>query len=791
MHKGTLTPKYVVALVVLAILAVIDYILVEGEIRSTDPLSEMINMSGRQRMLSQRAAFLASQIVAGPSSVERQQASQELGDVLTRMEQAHGMLVSSEQGRDAATQKSEGLSAIYFHPPYSLDQQVQGYLAVGRALLAASPAERTRSNPSFQTMVQTSTTLLSGLDAAVFQYEHEAHEKLASIRKLDSLTLVAVISCLFGIGLFIFRPMTRRIEEQIDGLQGVNADLEDKKQHLEIQVQAHQQTETELRLEREEFDQQVDKNQSQWTETNKALRLSEARFGSLSDASPIGIFLSDTSGDCNYTNPRWQQIVGMSFNDALGNGWASMIYAEDKDDVFAEWEASVGAGREFSCEFRIKRPNGEIRWVHSRAATVESDQGVTVGFVGTTEDITERRKTEEALRESEERFALAIRGTEDGIWDWNIVTDEDYFSPRFKELIGYADDELDAHFDTFESRLHPEDRPPTIEAVKRHLEQRESFLVEYRLKTKEGEYRWFSAGGQAVWDAQGNPLRMAGSIRDITEQRQLEEDLRRHTHEAELARTQVEQQAQELLQHTEALTHSNQELEQFAYISSHDLQEPLRKIQAFGDRLKTKYGETLGEQGQDYLERMCSSAGRMQTLIQDLLKYSRVTSNAQPFVPVNLTQTAKEVVADLENRIEREQGRVDFTELSTIDADPTQMRQLLQNLISNALKFHPAERNPVVTVRGQKTNGTKPEHYQLEVTDNGIGFDEKYLEKIFTPFQRLHGRTKFEGTGIGLAVCEKIARRHGGEITAQSTPGQGTTFVVTLPVAHAEEKEAA
>ena len=585
--------------------------------------------------------------------------------------------------------------------------------------------------------------------------------------------------------------MTRSIEKRVDELQRLNADLLRKKQNLEAQVQEHKQIEAGLREARKEFDLQVEKSKSQRTETNKAFRLNEARFRSLSDASPIGIFFNDEAGKCNYTNPRWQQITGISFENSLGDGWGSTIYPEDRADIFAQWEASVGAGREFSYEFRIQLPNGDIRWVHSRAATVESDHGTVVGYVGTTEDITERRKIEEALRESEARFALAIRGTEDGIWDWNVVTDEDYFSPRFKELIGYADDELDAHFSTFESRLHPEDRSPTIAAVQRHLERREPFQVEYRLKTKAGEYRWFSAGGQAVWDEQGTPLRMAGSIRDITEQRQLEADLRRHTSEAELARAQVERQAQELLQHTEALTRSNQELEQFAYISSHDLQEPLRKIQAFGDRLRSKYGESLGEHGQDYLERMCSSASRMQTLIQDLLKFSRVTSNAQPFVPVDLTQTAKEVVADLENRIERERGQVDFSELSTIDADPTQMRQLLQNLISNALKFHAAECPPVVTVRGQRIDGAEPEHYQLEVSDNGIGFDEKYLGKIFAPFQRLHGRTEFDGTGIGLAVCKKIAQRHGGEITAQSTPGQGTTFVVTLPVTHVEKQEAA
>jgi signal transduction histidine kinase len=183
----------------------------------------------------------------------------------------------------------------------------------------------------------------------------------------------------------------------------------------------------------------------------------------------------------------------------------------------------------------------------------------------------------------------------------------------------------------------------------------------------------------------------------------------------------------------------------------------------------------------------------MQTLINNLLTYSRVTTRAQPFVPVELSQVARGVLSDLEVKIEKEAARVEVGDLPTIDADPTQMRQLLQNLIGNSLKFHPEGETTVVKIHGellkgegegQRQRGIPPVdgRCQIIVEDNGIGFDEKYLDRIFTIFQRLHGRNEYEGTGIGLAVCRKIAERHGGDITAKSAPGHGATFIVTLPV---------
>ncbi len=267
-------------------------------------------------------------------------------------------------------------------------------------------------------------------------------------------------------------------------------------------------------------------------------------------------------------------------------------------------------------------------------------------------------------------------------------------------------------------------------------------------------------------------------FKDITERKQTDEALARKA--AELAR-------------------SNAELEQFAFVASHDLQEPLRKIQAFGDRLKAKCETVESTEARDYLGRMQSAAERMQTLINDLLTFSRVIRSSQPFIPVDLNAVTKEVLSDLEVRIEKCNAQIQLGELPTLDADPTQMRQLMQNLVSNALKFQPAKALPVVKIEGRIIDlpsvwsaksgnapagaaGTGSQLCEIIVQDNGIGFDEKYLDKIFAVFQRLHGRTEYEGTGVGLAVCRRITDRHGGDIVAKSKPGEGATFIVTLPL---------
>ncbi|HWQ91297.1 MAG TPA: ATP-binding protein, partial [Clostridia bacterium] len=260
-------------------------------------------------------------------------------------------------------------------------------------------------------------------------------------------------------------------------------------------------------------------------------------------------------------------------------------------------------------------------------------------------------------------------------------------------------------------------------------------------------------------------------FKDITERKRVEETLSQKA--AELAR-------------------SNAELEQFAFVASHDLQEPLRKIQAFGDRLKGKCEGILPAEALDYLERMHSASARMRNLINDLLAFSRVIRSSEPFIAVDIGKVVREVLGDLEVRIEKSGAVVEFGSLATIEADPMQMRQLFQNLIGNALKFQPAGGKPVVRIASRAFNAPSGKEFcEITVQDNGIGFDEKYLDRIFAVFQRLHGRAEYEGTGVGLAVCRRIVDRHGGSISARSVPGKGATFSVMLPLSQIPAEEAA
>ena len=227
---------------------------------------------------------------------------------------------------------------------------------------------------------------------------------------------------------------------------------------------------------------------------------------------------------------------------------------------------------------------------------------------------------------------------------------------------------------------------------------------------------------------------------------------------------------------------SNQELEQFAYTASHDLQEPLRKIQIFGERLITNYEGVLDERGQDYIARMQDAAARMQRLIDDLLALSRLSTQAQPFIQVNLDTILQEVLQDLETRIEQTQATIHADTLPTIEADATQMRQLLQNLLSNALKFTRPGVSPEIDVTCDETFRNGRKYITITVQDNGIGFEAQYNDHIFAAFQRLHSRDEYEGTGIGLALCARIVERHNGRVSASSTPNEGAAFTVSLPV---------
>lgn len=515
------------------------------------------------------------------------------------------------------------------------------------------------------------------------------------------------------------------------------------------------------------------------------------------------------------------------------------IHPEDREMVSESVRRTFEEKAEYDLEFRIIRPDGVVRWVASKGQVYYSKkvddkshasmeystnndlsmsvnaaetQSLPVRMTGINIDITERKHTQEELQRQNRRsqlfaevtlkirqslqiqeilqttvtevqrilqcdrvviFKIGSTGFGKIVTEavnqncFSILTqriNDDYFATEY--LQKYNQGRIYAVDDIQKAEI-----PPCLREFMQELEIKAKLAVPILIKAK---FWGLLVAHQCTTPRQWSSfeVELLGQLAD----------------QIGIALAQAELLEQETHQRLE-LARSNSELQQFASIASHDLQEPLRKIQTFGNRLKNKYAEALTEQGLDYLERMQNAAERMQILIDDLLSLSRVTTKAQPFVTVNLNQITQEVLSDLEVRIQQCNNCVTVSELPTIDADPVQMRQLLQNLISNALKFHHGEKPQAIKVyshnlesEANTTGGSSTlEWFQLIVEDNGIGFDEKYLDRIFNVFQRLHTRSEYEGTGMGLAICRKIAERHGGSITGKSTLGQGAKFIVKLP----------
>lgn len=375
-------------------------------------------------------------------------------------------------------------------------------------------------------------------------------------------------------------------------------------------------------------------------------------------------------------------------------------------------------------------------------------------------EMLERGRVEDALKTSEERYALATEGSNIGVWEWNLKTNEMYLSKTWKKMIGYLDDEIPNDIEEWRNRLHPEDYELSVAALNDYLEGRiSSFELTYRLRHKDGSWRWILSRAIIFVDEKYEARRLAGTNIDITEQKNVEDHLHAITNDLE---------------------RSNRDLEQFAAVASHDLREPLRKIINFSDRLKDSSGSKgFGDKEKDYVKRMQQAGRRMQSLIEDVLIFSKIAateSSGKETIDLNVLMA--EILEDLDEKIRNCDAKVTVDKLPVIFANVTQMRQLFQNLLSNALKYCKETDPPQIHVSSHFGECAA----EIRVTDNGIGFEAEYADKIFKPFQRLHGSGKYEGNGIGLAICQRIIERHGGRIAAEGIAGKGATFIITLPV---------
>lgn len=378
------------------------------------------------------------------------------------------------------------------------------------------------------------------------------------------------------------------------------------------------------------------------------------------------------------------------------------------------------------------------------------------------QEVEERRQAEASLRTSELKLAEAQNLARMGYWEMESESGLVSLSTELSTILGLPMRPNRLARAELLELLAVEDRGALREALDQATHHGASFHLEVLAGNPAGNPIHLDVLGNAIGDSTGGVMRLWGTGQDVTERYRSEEQLRAVAMRLEA---------------------SNRELQDFAYIASHDLQEPLRKIIAFSDRLAMKFGDRLDDTGHDYLQRVQHAARRMQALIEDLLALSRVTTRGQSFVEVNLQEVVQGVASDLELLLEESQGRLEICDLPVIEADPLQMRQLFQNLIGNALKFHRPDVPPRVRIGADAcVSAGGLEQWRIVVEDDGIGFDMKYAERIFQPFQRLHGRSsEYVGTGMGLAICRKIVERHHGAVEAEAEPDQGAKFTILLP----------
>lgn len=555
----------------------------------------------------------------------------------------------------------------------------------------------------------------------------------------------------------------------------------------------------------------------------------------------IGTWVWDVRGDIVVADKNLALMFGVATDIAAKgisiNAFTNAIYMDDRERVVNEIQTAVASGATFESEYRTISTDGTVRWVIARGRTTRNKEGEVIGFPGVVVDISDRKTAEQNLTflaeaSAELASSLDYKQTlhklahmivpkiadwcsvdildDEGVLQQIALTHKDHSAIKWvKELQSkqgekrYASDTaLGAVLKTGASQYYPVITPDAsattddqhiIEKLKissvviTPLIVREKTIGAITFISTEQKHHYTKSDLAMFEDLAKRVSLTMTNTHFIEETRRQVVELDRLRIQLQAANEALETRVQRRTAQLEVtnlnLQRSNQELQDFAYVASHDLQEPLRKIQAFGTILQDEYADNLGE-GYDYLVRMRSAAARMSTLIEDLLAFSRVTTHAKEHAEIDVSTIIDEVIDDLEARIKDTQGTVTVDAMPKIYADPLQMRQLFQNLIGNALKFHRPDVPPIVTVSSKITDPTDSDDgaYEISVNDNGVGFDEKYLDRIFAVFQRLHGRDSYEGTGIGLAVCRKIVERHDGTITATSTPGKGSTFIITLPI---------
>jgi PAS domain S-box-containing protein len=497
-------------------------------------------------------------------------------------------------------------------------------------------------------------------------------------------------------------------------------------------------------------------------EAEAAVIRSQKTFSELVERAPFGVYIVDSqfriaqmnAGSQAGTFQNVRPVIGRDLAEVMRILWPEPVAA----DIIAAFRHTLETGEAYYSP-RFTNPRHDVgivesyEWELHRMTLPDGQYGVVCYYF----DSTRLRDAEAAARESDERMQQALRVSHSFTFEWQLATDRVLRSESCATILNLAGD--DARNDTgqqFFLRVHPDDRTRFVQMLRGLTPAASTYTTEYRVVRHDGSIVVLEEMAQAAFDDAGNLERLVGVTSDITARKQAEEELRRAIEE---------------------LKRSNKELEAFAYVASHDLQEPLRMVSSFMTLLQERYEPQLDARAREYIGFAVEGAQRMSSLIKDLLAYSRVERMGTPIQPTEANRALARALANLRGGIEEAGAAITQDNLPTVNADPTQLSQLFQNLIGNAVKFRYPDRPCQVHVAVRNEAG----RWVFSVRDNGIGIDPRHYERIFMIFQRLHTRNKYPGTGIGLAICKKIVERHGGRIWVESKVGEGATFCFTLP----------
>ncbi len=478
-----------------------------------------------------------------------------------------------------------------------------------------------------------------------------------------------------------------------------------------------------------------------------------------------------------FVNHQFEHYLGYANEDIKNEGiYLTDLFEENQSDRFLYQLRSVKEDEEAQSMFviyRLKNRKGSLISFYLYAALLTGindtiENGADIYHI-ILHPVHSKWNIPFTSFVTKELFLEHFNSNDFGTFEWIIDIDKIFWSIGVYRIYEIEDHREQVNILFEESLIHPADRQRVGDETRKALNTGEELDIEFKIITDKEHIKIIHCLARTVKNNKGKTLKFAGSLRDVTNQRMIEEDLKNNVQE---------------------LYHSNKELEEFAYVASHDLQEPLRKISIFSDRLSDKYKDALTGDGAKYLTRMIAAADNMRSLIDDLLQFSKISKNSQPFELVKLDDILKQVSTELELTIEETATTITTNQLPEIEAIPSQMKQLFTNIIGNAIKFHKPGVAPVIKIEAGALNksgaiglnlGTNTTWYKVQVTDNGVGFEEEYALRIFQVFQRLHGKSEYPGSGIGLAICKKIVEFHKGIIYAENIPGEGSRFVFILP----------